>query len=115
MSTPDLTFGPQPASAAAAIFAALGDVTRLSLLERLSDGETQSISRLSQDSALTRQAVTKHLHVLERAGLVKSLRIGRESRFAYQPEPITEAKAYLAAVSAHWDEALSRLRAFVED
>jgi len=101
--------GPAP------IFAALGDRTRLSLLRRLSDGQTRSIARLSQDTALTRQAVTKHLHVLENAGLVRSVRVGRESRFAYRPEPIIEAKAYLATVSAQWDDALARLQAFVED
>lgn len=101
--------GPAP------VFAALGDRTRLSLLRRLSDGQSQSIARLSQDTSLTRQAVTKHLHVLKSAGLVESVRVGRESRFAYRPEPIIEAKAYLAAVSAQWDEALARLKAFVED
>jgi DNA-binding transcriptional ArsR family regulator len=99
----------------APVFAALGDPTRLSLLTRLSDGRTRSIAALSGDSRLTRQAVTKHLRVLERAGLVRSLRVGRESRFVYRPEPVAEAKTYLDAVSAQWDAALSRLRAFVED
>jgi DNA-binding transcriptional ArsR family regulator len=109
--------GVEPAAAgfAAPIFAALGDPTRLSLLMRLSDGETRSISTLSADTALTRQAVTKHLHVLEGAGLVRSLRVGRESRFAYRPEPIAEAMSYLDQVSAQWDAALGRLKAFVED
>ena len=100
---------------AAPVFAALGDRTRLSLLERLSDGRSRSIASLSTDSELTRQAVTKHLHVLERAGLVNSVRVGRESRFAYRPEPVAEARSYLESVSAQWDEALARLRAFVED
>jgi DNA-binding transcriptional ArsR family regulator len=99
----------------APVFAALGDPTRLSLLTRLSDGRTRSIAALCGDSKLTRQAVTKHLHVLERAGLVRSLRVGRESRFVYRPEPVAEAKTYLDEVSAQWDAALSRLRAFVED
>jgi hypothetical protein len=53
--------------------------------------------------------------VLENAGLVSSIRIGRESRFAYRPEPLVEARSYLESVSAQWDEALARLRAFVED
>lgn len=99
----------------APVFAALGDRTRLALLARLSDGRARSISALAGDTSLTRQAVTKHLGVLERAGLVRSTRVGRESRFSYRPEPVAEAKAYLEAVSAQWDEALSRLRAFVED
>jgi DNA-binding transcriptional ArsR family regulator len=100
--------GPAP------IFAALGDRTRLSLLSRLSDGEPRSIAALSADSDLTRQAVTKHLHVLQDVGLVSSIRVGRESRFAYRPEPLRAARSYLEQVSAQWDDALARLRMFVE-
>ncbi|MBS0297013.1 MAG: helix-turn-helix transcriptional regulator [Proteobacteria bacterium] len=100
--------GPAP------IFAALGDRTRLSLLARLSDGEPRSIAALSADTDLTRQAVTKHLHVLEDVGLVSSIRVGRESRFAYRPEPLAAARSYLDEVSARWDEALARLKSFVE-
>jgi DNA-binding transcriptional ArsR family regulator len=111
MSNADLhPGGPDPAP----IFAALGDRTRLSLLMRLSDGRTRSIAKLSTDTSLTRQAVTKHLHVLETAGLVSSIRVGRETQFAYRPEPLMEAKSYLDAVAAQWDDALSRLRSFVE-
>jgi DNA-binding transcriptional ArsR family regulator len=98
----------------APVFAALGDRTRLSLLMKLSDGQTQSIARLAADTKLTRQAITKHLHVLEQAGLVNSIRVGRESQFAYKSEPIAEAKSYLDMVSAQWDDALSRLHSFVE-
>jgi len=98
----------------APIFAALGDGTRLSLLAKLSDGQPHSIVKLSTDSVLTRQAITKHLRVLEDAGLVRSQRIGRESLFAFRPEALLDAKAYLDAVSQQWDDALSRLRAFVE-
>jgi DNA-binding transcriptional ArsR family regulator len=98
----------------APVFAALGDPTRLSLLARLSDGRTRSIAALSGDSKLTRQAVTKHLHVLKKAGLVSSLRVGRESRFVYKPEPVIAAKSYLDEVSAQWDAALGRLKALVE-
>lgn len=105
---------PAPALAAP-IFAALGDRTRLALLSRLSNGQACSIAKLSADTALTRQAVTKHLHVLEGAGLVSSVRVGRESRFAYRPEPVAQARSYLDEVSAQWDQALGRLRAFVED
>ncbi len=99
----------------APIFAALGDRTRLSLLMKLSDGDARSIAKLSSDTLLTRQAITKHLRVLESAGLVASLRVGRESRFAARRETIDEARAYLDRVSVHWDDALSRLRTFVED
>jgi DNA-binding transcriptional ArsR family regulator len=98
----------------APIFAALGDRTRLSLLMTLSDGVTRSITMLSADSRLTRQAVTKHLRVLEGAGLVESVRQGRESRFVARPEPLDEARAYLDRVARQWDDALLRLKAFVE-
>ena len=103
------------ASRHAAVFAALGDPTRLALVARLSDGQPRSISLLAAASALTRQAVTKHLRVLERAGLVQSLRVGRESRYTYRPEPVAEARKYLTTVAAQWDDALARLRDFVED
>ncbi len=107
MSTPG-------AESPASVFAALGDATRLSLLMTLSDGEARSIAALSTDTRLTRQAVTKHLHVLEKAGLVSSARIGRESRFAYRPEPVAAARSYLDTVSAQWDDALGRLQSFLE-
>ncbi|KAA0697669.1 ArsR family transcriptional regulator [Neorhizobium sp. P12A] len=98
----------------ASIFAALGDRTRLSLLTKLSDGRPRSIADLSLDAEITRQAVTKHLHVLEQAGLVSSSRRGRESHFTFRGEPIAEMRNYLESVSRQWDDALSRLRAFVE-
>jgi DNA-binding transcriptional ArsR family regulator len=104
-----------PAHDPAPLFAALGDRTRLSLLTKLSDGQTRSIAGLAGDTALTRQAITKHLHVLENAGLVISTRVGRESHYVFRPEPIDEIRAYLDQVSKQWDHALSRLQAFVED
>jgi DNA-binding transcriptional ArsR family regulator len=99
---------------AARIFAALGDRTRLALLGKLGDGQARSIAALSIDTALTRQAITKHLHVLQDAGLVASLRVGRESRFVAQQEALDEARAYLDGVSRQWDDTLGRLKAFVE-
>ena len=99
----------------APVFAALGDRTRLSLLMTLSDGKTRSIASLSAQTRLTRQAVTKHLRVLEEARLVSSARSGRETLFAYQPEPVAAARSFLDQVSAQWDEALGRLRSFVEE
>lgn len=100
--------------AAATLFAALGDGTRLGLLRRLGDGAPHSIARLSQGTGLTRQAVTKHLHVLENAGLVASARAGRESLYCLDPEALGTARAYLDGVSAQWDAALARLKDFVE-
>jgi len=98
----------------ASLFAALGDETRLSVLARLSRGEPQSISRLTAGTKLTRQAVTKHLRVLADAGVVRSLRSGRESLFELKPQPLDDARDYLDEVSRHWDDALARLKAHVE-
>jgi len=98
----------------APVFAALGDQTRLSLLRTLSDGRRRSITALSAGTNLTRQAVTKHLRVLEDAGLVSSSHVGRESHFAFRPEPIVAIRSYLDEVSAQWDDALARLQAYVE-
>ena len=101
--------------ARASLFAALGDETRLAVLGRLCNGERQSISRLTQGTRLSRQAVTKHLGVLARAGVVRSLRSGRESLFEFEPRPIEEARRYLDRVSRQWDDALARLKALVEE
>jgi DNA-binding transcriptional ArsR family regulator len=98
----------------APVFAALGDVTRLSLVAKLCAGQPRSISQLTEGSHLTRQAITKHLRVLERAEIVRSVRAGRESLFEFDPEPMEEIKKYLDSVSEQWDHALSRLKAFVE-
>lgn len=99
----------------AQLFAALGDSTRLQLIDRLGTGETNSISTLSKGLKLSRQGVTKHLQVLENAGVVKSRRVGRELRFALQPEALTPLQEYLDLVSSQWDDAVERLRSFVED
>ena len=99
----------------ALVFAALGDETRLSVLAKLSRGEPQSISRLTAGTKLSRQAVTKHLRVLEGAGVVRNVRAGRESLFELEPKPIDGVRKYLDDVSRQWDVALARLKAFVED
>ena len=99
----------------APVFAALGDTTRLELVARLSDGRQHSIVQLADGLELTRQGVTKHLHVLQRAGMVTRERVGRESRFTIRPDPIAKARDYLTRASAQWDEAIGRLRAAVED
>ena len=98
----------------AQVFAALGDPTRLTLVTKLCGGPPCSISKLTQDTKLTRQAVTKHLQVLAQAHIVSSTRAGRETRFAFNPAPIEDIKKYLQIVSAQWDDALSRPRTFVE-
>lgn len=98
----------------APIFAALGDETRLSLLAKLGDGEPRSISQLTRGSRLTRQAITKHLRVLQKARIVRCSRAGRESRFILDPRPIDDLRQFLNSVSAQWDEALASLKSFVE-
>ena len=105
---------PQPLSPAAA-FAALGDPTRLALIGRLSAGTPLSIARLTDGSDLTRQAVTKHLRVLENSGVVGKRQSGRESLYQLRPAAIHDMRAYLDDISRQWDDALTRLKAFVED
>lgn len=101
--------------ARAPVFAALGDETRLALVAKLCAGRPYSISQLTRGSRLTRQAITKHLRVLESAGIVHGVRTGRESLFEFDPQPIAGMKEYLDSVSEQWDQALARLKSFVED
>ena len=98
----------------APVFAALGDETRLSLVTKLSHGQPQSISQLTEGSSLTRQAVTKHLRVLEDVGLVHSTPSGRENLFELDTRPFKDINEYVEFVSTQWDQALSRLKSFVE-
>lgn len=98
----------------APVFAALGCATRLELLARLGDGRNCSITELTSGLDMTRQAITRHLQVLQKAGIVERQRVGRESRFAVRPGPLVEAKNYLAQVSEQWDKSIERLRARVE-
>jgi DNA-binding transcriptional ArsR family regulator len=99
----------------APLFAALGDPTRLSLLSRLSRGQACSISQLTHGSHLTRQAITKHLRVLEHAKIVRCVRSGRERLYELDPQPVHDLRDYLDRISTEWDKALSRLKSFVEE
>lgn len=98
-----------------ALFAALGDATRLALVTRLSSGQPRSISQLTEGSRITRQAITKHLRVLAASGVVRCSRSGRETLYEFQPRPIVELQDYLEQVSRQWDHALARLKTYVED
>jgi DNA-binding transcriptional ArsR family regulator len=98
----------------AVLFAALGDDTRLRLLAALAAGTPRSIATLTLATPLTRQAVTKHLRVLEAAGMVRRARSGRESLFEFDPRPVSELQEYLSRLSAQWDQALTRLKLLVE-
>ena len=106
------TTGPK---GAAPLFAALGDKTRLRLVSRLYDDGPMSITRLTAGSKVTRQAITKHLRVMERARLVRSIRRGRESVWQLDKRRLKDARHYLDLISKQWDDALGRLREFVED
>lgn len=98
----------------AAVFAALGDPTRLRVVARLCAEGPLSIARLTAGSKVTRQAIAKHLAVLARAGLLRGHRRGRERLWEVEPDRLEMARAYLDRVSKRWDDTLERLRAAVE-
>ena len=101
---------------AALLFAALGDPTRLALLQRLSDGGPASISMLAESFRLmTRQGVTKHLHVLAAAGIIDGNRQGREQVWALNPTRLAEGRRRLEVIARGWDDVLARLKLHVED
>jgi len=100
---------------AAPLFAALGDATRLQLLLRLSASGPESIARMSEKSAVTRQAIAKHLRVLADAGFVAGERRGREHIWRLRPQRLRDARVQLDRIAHQWDNALQRLRAFVEE
>jgi DNA-binding transcriptional ArsR family regulator len=100
--------------AAIPIFAALGDEQRLALVRRLSVHGPASLSRLCDGAGMTRQGVSKHLHVLASAGLVRRTQRGRESIWTLAPARMAAAQRALETISAEWDASLARLRAYVE-
>ena len=99
----------------APIFSALGDETRLGLVARLSEGHPRSIKELTEGTTVTRQAIAKHLRVLEDVRIVHSIRSGRESLYALDPASIRHVRDYADIVSEQWDHALLRLKTLVED
>ena len=102
-------------SRSAPVFAALGDETRLQLVTTLCTGGPTSIARLTVGTNVTRQAVTKHLRVLADAGLVRSVRQGRESVWELEPQQLAEARRWLDSLSVQWNDVLARLKLAVED
>jgi len=95
-------------------FAALGDETRLSLVTRLCRVSHQSISQLAEGTRLTRQAITKHLQILERVGLVRSVRKGRETLFEFDATPIQTMTQYLDLVAGQWEKKLTDLQDYLD-
>lgn len=106
--------GPIGLARAGPVFAALGDETRLAVVARLCAGGPQSITRLTAGSAVTRQAITKHLNVLAGAGLIRDVRRGRERIWELDTKRLDDASRWLDQISKRWDEALDRLKKFVE-
>ena len=91
------------------MFAALADPTRRQVVRTLSEQPDLTASRLAGQLPMTRQAVSKHLAALDRAGLVEGRRQGRELRYSLTPAPLADAMDWMAAVGAQWDERLVRL------
>jgi DNA-binding transcriptional ArsR family regulator len=98
----------------ALIFAALGDETRLRIVAILCSGGAMSIAQLTSGTEITRQAVTKHLHVLADAGLVHDVKVGRERLWEFEPAQIEEARRSLELIGQQWDQALNKLKIAVE-
>lgn len=96
------------------LFAALGDPTRLALLQQLSHRGPLSISTLADNFDVTRQGVTKHLHVLAAAGIIEGRREGREHVWALNPARVAEVRRSLDIIARGWDDALGRLKGHVE-
>ncbi len=96
----------EAAARSAPLFAALGDETRLRLVFRLCDGGPLSITSLTTGSKITRQAVTKHLRLMEEAGLVRSAWQGRENIWQLELQRVEDARRSLDLISKQWDAAL---------
>lgn len=105
---------PAPLERSVPIFAALGDETRMNLIAVLCVGGAMSITQLTAGTAMTRQAVTKHLAVLADAGLVKDAKVGRERLWEFEPIQLDQARRSLEMIASQWDHALERLRSLVE-
>jgi DNA-binding transcriptional ArsR family regulator len=100
---------------AAPLFAGLGDATRLRIVAQLCGAGPMSIARLAEGTTVSRQAITKHLEVLEGVGLARGSRAGRERIWELQTKRLAEVQRYLDQISRQWDLAIGRLRALVEE
>jgi DNA-binding transcriptional ArsR family regulator len=98
----------------APLFAALGEPTRIGLLARLAAEGPGTVTRLSAEASQSRQAISKHLAVLAEAGLISGEKRGREQYWRLEPRRLSEAQASLEMISKQWDDALERLRHYVE-
>jgi DNA-binding transcriptional ArsR family regulator len=96
------------------VFAALGDETRLRLVASLCDGLPKSIAELTAGTSITRQAITKHLKVLAKAGLVTGVRAGRERLWEFEAARLDKARHSLSLIADQWDQRLQRLKHLLE-
>jgi len=101
--------GPRGDDSIGAVFAALADPTRRQVVRSLSRQPELTASRLAGELPMTRQAVTKHLAALDRAGLVTARRAGRETRYTLTPAPLADAMRWMDEVGGQWDDRLARL------
>lgn len=97
------------------VFEAVADSTRRGLLERLREGKSLSLKELADQLPISRQAVTKHLRVLEGAGLIDHEWHGRERMHRLKPEPLQQLDDWLAPYAAAWDRRLARLRRHLKE
>lgn len=97
-----------------AVFAALSNTTRRAILGDLSETGPATASELETRHPVSRQAISKHLDTLARAGLVTSARHGREVRYRATPEPLGTAVSWIAEVGGRWDERLARLERIID-
>ena len=99
----------------AEIFSVLGDRTRLRLVTSLMEGQIRSISDLSSDFEVSRQAVTKHLKLLQSVGVLIDEKAGRETRYRLNVEPLIETREMIESIENQWAQNLGRLKSFVEN
>lgn len=97
------------------VFVALADPTRRGVLESLVRDGATTATVLASRLPVTRQAVGKHLSTLERAGLVRCRRVGREARYEPSPAPLTEAAGWLTELAREWDARLARIAELAEE
>lgn len=102
-------------NAVQAVFTALADPTRRDLIERLVDTGPQTATELAKQLPITRQGITKHLGILNEAGLVTIHQHGRDKRYALTPEPLANTITWVMAIQAKWDERLESLRKFLSE
>ncbi len=107
--TPEVTAAGAAEGAAGAVFAALADPTRRAVLRDVAERGPATATELAERHPVSRQAIAKHLAILQEAGLVSPARAGRENRWSATPGPLEAAGRWLQQAGAAWDDRLRRL------